>query len=81
MSDDANHIRALAQQRQNEAVVSLEQQRDSLQAQLDAALEDNAYLRSLLHTIVDEVSETYGGHEAIATAQRLLRGEGKTDGT
>lgn len=80
MSNDADHIRNLAATKLANHIASIEAERDDLRDKLLAALEDNDFLRSLLRTIVDEVSETYGGHEAIAVAQKFLRG-GTPDAT
>lgn len=79
MSNDADHIRNLAATKLANHIASIEAERDDLRGKLATAVEDNEFLRSLLRTIVDEVSETYGSHEAIAIAQKVLRGD-KTDG-
>lgn len=57
---------------------------DETRDKLAAAVEDAEFLRSLLKTIVEEVSGVYGGHslesiEALRVAQKLLEG-GKPDG-
>lgn len=84
MSNDADHIRNLAATKLANHITSIEAERDDLRDKLLAALEDNDFLRSLLRTIVEEVSGVYGGHseqarEAMAVAQKMFMG-GKPDG-